>query len=115
MKTTSRENPNHWTTAPRNRAHGAGGQNRSRSFRVGCEARKIPAAGDVFFLTSTFIELHGSLGESAWWVEALRQERAVPLVHRKSRFIVHANDSMQHNGQHESHARLIANVRNARG
>jgi hypothetical protein len=23
---------------------------------VGCEARKIPAAGEVFFLTSTFIE-----------------------------------------------------------
>jgi len=24
---------------------------------MGCEARKIPAAGEIFFLTSTFIEL----------------------------------------------------------
>ena len=50
MKTAGRENPNHGATLPHNRAHGAVGQNRFRSIRGGCEARKIPAEGGVFFL-----------------------------------------------------------------
>ena len=50
MKTAGRENPNRWAIVPRNRALGAGGQNRSCSIHVGCEARKIPAGGEVFFL-----------------------------------------------------------------
>jgi hypothetical protein len=64
MKTAGRENPNRWATTPRNRVHGAAGQNSSRSFKLGCEARKIPAGGDVFFLTSTFIELMGFVAKS---------------------------------------------------
>jgi hypothetical protein len=52
MKTTARENPNRWARVSSNRAHGMAGQNRILLIQVGCEARKIPAMGDVFFLTS---------------------------------------------------------------
>jgi hypothetical protein len=57
MKTAGRENPNHRATVPRNRAHGAVGQNKSRSIKWAAKQEKFPAEGDVFFLTSTFIEL----------------------------------------------------------
>jgi hypothetical protein len=50
MKTAGRENPNHGVTLPRNRAHGAAGQNRSRSIKWAEKQEKFPAEGDVFFL-----------------------------------------------------------------
>ena len=53
MKTAGRENPNPWATVPDNRAHGAADQEQILLNQVGCEARKIPAIGEVFFLTST--------------------------------------------------------------
>jgi hypothetical protein len=56
MKTADRENPNRWAQVSSNRTHGAVGQNRILLIQVGCEARKIPAIGDVFFLTFLFIE-----------------------------------------------------------
>src|SRR5215472_797312 len=50
-----RGNPNRFAKVSGNRAHGAAAQNTSRSLKGGCEERKIPAAGGVFFLTSSFI------------------------------------------------------------
>src|SRR5580658_4167471 len=57
MKTAGRENPNRRGTVPRNRAHGAVGQNRSRSIRWAAKQEKFQPAQKCFFLTSTFIEL----------------------------------------------------------
>ena len=57
MKTAARENPNRWAIVPRNRALGAGGQNRSRSIRWAAQQEKFQPREKCFFLTSTFIEL----------------------------------------------------------
>jgi hypothetical protein len=64
MKTAGRENPNRRATVPDNRAPGAAGQEQILLNQVGCEARKIPAVGEIFFLTSTFIELTRRLDSS---------------------------------------------------
>src|ERR1700724_420515 len=60
MKTAGRENPNHGVAGPHTRAHGAVGQNRSRSIRRAAKQEKLRPTEKCFFLTSTFIEL-GSL------------------------------------------------------
>ena len=57
MKTAGRENPNHGATLPHNRAHGAVGQNRSRSIEWAAKQEKFGLMQEYFFLTSTFIEL----------------------------------------------------------
>jgi hypothetical protein len=56
MKTAGRENPNRWATAPRNRAHGAAGQNRSRSIKWAVKQEKFQPKEMCFFLTYPFIE-----------------------------------------------------------
>jgi len=56
MKTADSENPNHGVAWPRNRAHGAVGQNRSRLIKW-AESRKFQPKEVCFFLTSPFIEL----------------------------------------------------------
>jgi hypothetical protein len=56
MKIAGRKNPNRWARVSSNRAHGVVGQNRILLILVGCEARKIPAMGDVFFLTFPFMD-----------------------------------------------------------
>src|SRR5271170_8011235 len=56
MKTAGRENPNRWALVPRNRAHGAVGQNRSRSIRWAAKQEKFQPKEKCFFLTPTFIE-----------------------------------------------------------
>jgi len=56
MKTAGRENPNRRATVPDDRAHSATGQEQILLNQVGWEARKFPAKGEIFFLTSTFIE-----------------------------------------------------------
>ena len=56
MKTAGRENQNRWAVKLSNRAHGAAGQEQILLIQVGCEGRKIPAKGEIVFLTSTFIE-----------------------------------------------------------
>jgi hypothetical protein len=73
MKTASRENPNHGVTLPRNRAHGAVGQNRSRSIKGAEKQEKFQPEETCFFLTSPFIELSINLSDklpginkSAW-------------------------------------------------
>jgi hypothetical protein len=57
MKTASRENPKRWGIVPSNRAHGAVGQNSSRSIRWAAKQEKFQPKEKCFFLTSTFIEL----------------------------------------------------------
>jgi hypothetical protein len=60
MKTADRENPNHGAALPRNRAHGAVGQNRSRPIKWAEKQEKFQPQEMCFFLTSTFIELPGT-------------------------------------------------------
>src|ERR1700680_4338541 len=57
MKTAGRENPNHGVVGPHSRAHGAVGQNRSRSIRRAAKQEKFRPTGKCFFLTLPFIEL----------------------------------------------------------
>src|ERR1700692_3130537 len=57
MRTSGRENPNHGVTVPRNREHGAAGQNRSCSIKWAAKQEKFRPRERCFFLTSTFIEL----------------------------------------------------------
>jgi hypothetical protein len=56
MKTAGRENPNHGVALPRNRAHGAVGQNRSRSINWAEKQEKFQPKEMCFFLTSTCSE-----------------------------------------------------------
>jgi hypothetical protein len=67
MKTASRENPNHGVAWPRNRAHGAVGQNRSRSIKWAGKQENFRPTELCFFLTSTFIELTRSLAKPPSW------------------------------------------------
>jgi hypothetical protein len=60
MKTAGRENPINGVTLPRNRAHGAVGQNRSRSIKWAEKQEKFQPKEMCFFLTSTFIEQTGT-------------------------------------------------------
>src|ERR1700677_26875 len=57
MKTAGRENPKRWDLVPSNRAHGAVGQNNSRSIKWAAKQEKFQPKEKCFFLTSTFIEL----------------------------------------------------------
>ncbi len=57
MKTASRENPNHEVAWPRNRAHGAVDQNRTRSIKRAEKQEKFQPKEMCFFLTSLFTEL----------------------------------------------------------
>ena len=56
MKTAGRENPTHGVAWPRNRAHGAEEQNRSRSIKWAAKQEKFQPKEMCFFLTSPFIE-----------------------------------------------------------
>jgi hypothetical protein len=57
MKTADSENPNRGVAWPRNRAHGAVGQNKSRSIKWAEKQEKFRPMEMCFFLTSPFIEL----------------------------------------------------------
>src|ERR1700730_2976579 len=65
MKTAGRENPNHGVAWPRNRAHGAVGQNRSRSIKWAEKQENFWPKEMWFFLTSPFIELLASATRAA--------------------------------------------------
>src|ERR1700688_4379016 len=76
MKTAGRENPNHRATLPHNRAHGAVGQNRSRSIEWAVKQEKFRPLERCFFLTLPFIELtRSNLPE--WVKPALPSPRRV--------------------------------------
>jgi hypothetical protein len=59
MKTAGRENPNRWATTSQQPSTWRGRSEQILFIYMGCEVRKIPAAGEIFFLTSPFIELTG--------------------------------------------------------
>jgi hypothetical protein len=55
MKTADRENPNRWAAlAPRNRAPGAAGQNRSRSLQWAVKQEELQPSEMCSFLTSPY-------------------------------------------------------------
>src|SRR6266481_274755 len=56
MKTAGRRTSSRWATMPSNRAHGAVGQNRSRSIKWAEKQEKFQPKEKCFFLTSAFIE-----------------------------------------------------------
>jgi hypothetical protein len=56
MKTAGRENPIHGVILPRNRAHGAAGQDKSRSIKWAEKQEKFQPRKMCFFLTSPSIE-----------------------------------------------------------
>jgi hypothetical protein len=74
MKTAGRENPIHGVTLPRNRAHGAVGQNRSRSIKWAEKQEKLQPKDMCFFLTS--YRTYQELGE----VRGLRTDIALIAV-----------------------------------
>jgi hypothetical protein len=59
METAGRENPKRWATTSQQPSSWRGGSEQISFIQMGCEARKLPAAGEFFSLTSTFIELSG--------------------------------------------------------
>src|SRR5580700_7271322 len=61
MKTAGSENPNRGGTLPRNRTHGAVGQNKSCSIKWAEKQEKSQPKEMCFFLTSPFIELTSHL------------------------------------------------------
>jgi hypothetical protein len=61
MKSAGRENPNHGVTLPRNRAHGAVGQNKSRSIKWAEKQEQFQLREMCFFLTSPFIRTYQEL------------------------------------------------------
>src|SRR3984893_7605463 len=82
MKIAARENPNRKITSPRNRAHGAVCQNRSRSIKWAEKQEKLQPQEVCFCLTSPFIELLGSLND--WGVACnlrCKGERDGPGLH----------------------------------
>src|SRR5271169_2459091 len=69
MKTAGRENPNRWAIVSSNRAHGADGQNRSRSIRWAAKQEKFQPKEKCFLLTA-FIELTRSY--TGAWLQKLQ-------------------------------------------
>src|SRR6266481_9010215 len=67
MKTAGRENPIHGVAWPRNRAHGAAGQNRSRSIKWAAKQEKFQPKELCFFLTSPFIERGRMAPQPSTW------------------------------------------------
>jgi hypothetical protein len=65
MKTAGRRTSNRWAKVSSNRAHGAVGQNNSRSIKWAAKQEKFQPKEKCFFLTSTFIELIRTYGKSA--------------------------------------------------
>jgi hypothetical protein len=74
MKTAGRENPNRWGTAPRNRAHGAVGQNNSRSIVWAEKQENFQPREKCFFLD---FFLYRTYHELALFWESRRQFTAI--------------------------------------
>jgi hypothetical protein len=60
MKTAGGENPKRWATTSQQPSTWCGRSEQILFIHMGCEASKIPAAGEIFFLTSAFIEQIGT-------------------------------------------------------
>lgn len=61
---TARRKPNRWAQVSSNRADEMAGQNRSCSFNWAAKQENFQPLRTSFFLTSPFIELHGTWPES---------------------------------------------------
>ena len=72
MKTADRENPIHGSTWPRNRAHGAVGQNRTRSIESAEKQEKFQPREMCFFLTSPCSVDVPFAETNKWAVDAFR-------------------------------------------
>ncbi len=57
LKTAGRENPKRWATTSQQPSPWRGRSEQISFIQMGCEARKLPAPGEIFFLTSSLIEL----------------------------------------------------------
>jgi hypothetical protein len=79
MKTTGRENPKHGAALPRNRAHEAVGQNRSRPMKWAAKQEKFQPKEMCFFLTSTLIELRGMRNSRPFLAQGLQVQTLKPL------------------------------------
>jgi hypothetical protein len=95
MKTAGSENPNRGGTLSRNRAHGAVGQNKSRSIKWAEKQEKVRPKEMCFFLTSPFIELigtwellrfHSKLEKSSDEVEDVKDDRPIGPASERSTF-----------------------------
>jgi len=64
METTGRENQKRLATTSQQPSPWRGPSEQISFIQMGCEARKLPAAGEIFFLTSAFIELIGQVRSS---------------------------------------------------
>jgi hypothetical protein len=62
MKTAGRRNPNRWATAARTPSLWRGRSEQISLDQVGWEARKTPAAGEVFFLDFPLYRTSRELG-----------------------------------------------------
>src|SRR6266853_607448 len=60
MKTAGRENPKRWVTTSQQSSPWCRRSEQISFIHMCCEARKLPASGEIFFLTSAFIELLSS-------------------------------------------------------
>jgi len=68
METAGRENPKRWATTSQQPSSWRGKSEQISFIQMGCEARKLPAWGEIFFLTSPFIELPGTDPHVAIWI-----------------------------------------------
>src|SRR5262245_60253628 len=102
MKTAGSENPNRWATVSGNRAHGATGQEQILLNQVGCEERKIPPKGVIFFLTSTFIEQ----------IRSWRVDRGIAFGNRRfpCRFRLLRLKPMSFSKAHSRHRKLLGGL-----
>src|ERR1700704_359673 len=67
MKTAGRENPNRRGRLRTEPSPWGGKSESSSLIHTGWKVRKHPAMGEVFFLTFSFIELHGTSRRSSGW------------------------------------------------
>jgi len=59
MKTAGRENPKRWATTSQQPSPWRGRSEQISFVQTGCEARKLAATGEIFFLTSPFNQSRG--------------------------------------------------------
>jgi hypothetical protein len=80
MKTADRENPNSRNRLRTEPSPWGGRQETPSLNQAGWKVRKIPAGGEVFFLTFPFIELHGTW--PAFGIENAPDRFIIPFSHK---------------------------------
>src|SRR5260370_6839287 len=82
MKTAGRENPKRWAATSQQPSPWRGRSEQISFIQMGCEARKLPAAGEIFFLTSAFIE--PPFWFAGFGTDRLRCEQAMKTAGREN-------------------------------